>query len=236
LLSLDNGMSGELNAMFEPDKERRAAIVLIGGRSRRMGTCKALLPFGSETALCRVLRILEPMVQRRIVVAAADQLLPTLPADVIVARDARPDCGPLEGIRAGMEAGIARAHSFFVCACDTPLLKLPFVRALWQLLDDDVDAVVPRDDQRFHPLSAVYHGRVLCDIEELLIANRLRPHDLVLRVRTRAVPVDHLRQVDPQLDSLRNLNTPADYRDALLSGGIAITSTVLASLPKYQSS
>ena len=37
-----------------------AAIVLCGGRSSRMGTPKALLPFGPELMLQRVVRQFEP--------------------------------------------------------------------------------------------------------------------------------------------------------------------------------
>ena len=40
----------------------RAAIVLCGGRSRRMGRDKASLPFGTETLLERVVRIVSEVV------------------------------------------------------------------------------------------------------------------------------------------------------------------------------
>ena len=36
----------------------------------------------------------------------------------------------------------------------------------------------------------------------------------------RAIPTSELRQVDPQLDSLRNLNTPEAYRAALKDAGL----------------
>jgi molybdopterin-guanine dinucleotide biosynthesis protein A len=66
-----------------------AGIVLCGGKSTRMGSSKALLPFGSETMLQRVVRLLGKVVSPLVVVAAVEQELPALPRDVIVARDER---------------------------------------------------------------------------------------------------------------------------------------------------
>ena len=75
-------------------------IVLCGGRSTRMGSSKALLPFGSETMLQRVVRLLGTVVSPLVVVAATEQALPGLPASVTITRDEREGRGPLEGLRA----------------------------------------------------------------------------------------------------------------------------------------
>jgi CTP:molybdopterin cytidylyltransferase MocA len=50
-----------------------AGIVLCGGKSTRMGTSKALLPFGPETMLQRVVRLLSDIVSPIVAVAAAGQ-------------------------------------------------------------------------------------------------------------------------------------------------------------------
>ena len=57
-------------------------IVLCGGRSTRMGVPKATLPFGPETMLQRVVRLLGAVVSPIVVVAAREQSLPELPDDV----------------------------------------------------------------------------------------------------------------------------------------------------------
>ncbi len=82
----------------------QAGIVLCGGKSSRMGTSKALLPFGPETMLQRVVRLLGEIVSPIVVVAALDQELPELPGSVIVTRDENEGRGPLEGLRAGLKA------------------------------------------------------------------------------------------------------------------------------------
>ena len=195
------------------------AIILCGGQSTRMGRPKAWLPFGPELLLHRLLRRLGEVVPRRIVVAAVGQLLPPLPADVVVVRDRQPGRGPLEGLRAGLQEGATWAEAFYVSSCDAPLLRPDFVRALLDLLEPGYDAVVPRDADHYHPLSAVYHRRVLPHVEQLLAQDQLRPFLLLQRVRTREVPVEQLRAIDPSLESLRNVNRPEDYRAALRHAG-----------------
>jgi molybdopterin-guanine dinucleotide biosynthesis protein A len=195
-------------------------IILCGGRSRRMGTSKALLPFGAETMLQRVVRLLSTVVSPLVVVAAAEQLLPDLPADVIVTRDEEQGRGPLEGLRAGLKALPERVDSAYVTSCDVPLLVLDFVRRMIDLLSDH-DIAVMEIDGFPHPLSAVYRRNTLPHVEALLAQNRLRPVFLFDAVRTRRVQPAEMISADPELLTLRNLNTREDYLAALSIAGLA---------------
>ena len=185
-----------------------------------MGSSKALLPFGSETMLQRVVRLLGTVVSPIVVVAAPGQELPPLPPAVGVVRDEREGRGPLEGLRAGLKALPAEADAAYVTGCDVPLLVPAFVERLVQLLDDH-DVAVLEIDGLMHPLSAVYRRRTLPQVESLLAAGRLRMGDLIDAVRTRRVRADEMTSVDPGLATLRNLNTPDEYRGALASAGLA---------------
>src|SRR6187200_1491424 len=93
-------------------------IVLCGGRSTRMGSPKALLPFGAETMLQRVVRLLATSVSPIVVVSAPEQSLPDLPADVIGTRDEQEGRGPLEGLRAGLKALPGASEIAYVTSCD----------------------------------------------------------------------------------------------------------------------
>src|SRR5262245_7139211 len=110
------------------------AIVLCGGKSTRMGTAKAALPFGPESMLQRVVRLLGTVVSPIVVVAAQDQVLPELPQPIIVARDEREARGPLEGLRAGLKALPAHVDAAYVTSCDVPLLVTGFVERKIELL------------------------------------------------------------------------------------------------------
>jgi len=189
-------------------------IVLAGGKSTRMGVAKASLPFGPETMLQRVVRLLGTTVAPIVTVAARDQELPALPADVIVARDEREARGPLEALRAGLKALPASVDAAYVTSCDVPLLEPAFVEHMLALLGEHDIAVIEIDGFT-HPLSAVYRRSVLPQVESLLAQDRLRPVFLFDAVRTRRVSPDEMRVADPDLRTLRNLNTREDYEAAL---------------------
>jgi molybdopterin-guanine dinucleotide biosynthesis protein A len=193
------------------------AIVLCGGKSMRMGTSKALLPFGPETMLQRVVRIVREVVSPIVVVSAVDQPLPKLPAEVIVTRDEHEGRGPLEGLRAGLKVLPTDIDCAYVTSCDVPLLEPGFIR---QMLDfaRGYDIAIVEIDGFAHPLSAVYRRTVLPYVEELLALNRLRPAFLFGEVRTRRIRPEQMT-ADPELRTLRNLNTREDYEQALADAG-----------------
>jgi molybdopterin-guanine dinucleotide biosynthesis protein A len=193
------------------------AIVLCGGKSTRMGSPKALLPFGPETMLQRVVRLLTDVVSPIVVVAAVDQPLPELSRQVIVTRDEQEGRGPLEGLRAGLKALPAHVDAAYVTSCDVPLLQPAFVR---EMLDfaSGFDIAVMEIDGLPHPLSAVYRRAVLPEVDDLLASDRLRPVFLFDRVKTRRVRPDEIT-ADPELRTLRNLNTRKDYEQALADAG-----------------
>ncbi len=194
-------------------------IVLCGGRSTRMGVAKATLPFGPETMLQRVVRLLGTVVEPIVAVAARDQELPALPEGVIVTRDEREQKGPLEGLRAGLTALPASVDAAYVTSCDVPMLEPRFVSRMIELLGEHEIAVMEIDGFP-HPLSAVYRRAVLPQVESLLAQDRLRPVLLFDAVRTRRVRPEEMAAVDPELRTLRNLNTREDYLAALQDAGL----------------
>src|SRR4051812_49455108 len=109
-------------------------IVVCGGKSTRMGAPKATLPFGPETMLQRVVRLLATTVAPIVVVAAREQSLPSLAEPVIVARDERDERGPLEALRAGLKALPESISAAYVTSCDVPLLVPAFVERMIALL------------------------------------------------------------------------------------------------------
>jgi molybdopterin-guanine dinucleotide biosynthesis protein A len=192
--------------------------VLCGGQSTRMGRPKAWLPFGPEFMLQRVVRTLSEVVSPIVVVAAVGQDLPKLPESVGIVRDEHERLGPLAGLAAGLKALEGRTAAAYASSCDVPLLTAPFVERVVGALGD-YDLAILRDGQNHHPLAAVYATRLATAARELVAANRLRPVFLLERARAREVDVSEFRQVDLELRSLRNINTPSDYAAALHDAG-----------------
>jgi molybdopterin-guanine dinucleotide biosynthesis protein A len=195
------------------------AVVLCGGHSRRMGKPKAWLAFGPEPMLARVVRRLGEAADPIVVVAALGQELPALPAGVRLVRDPVPDRGPLQGLAAGLGALPETVELVYASATDVPFLEPAWVDRLHQLIGEH-DLAIPFIDGYHHPLAALYRrATVLPAISALLAVDRLRPVFLLDAVCTRVVEATELRCVDPELRTLRNLNTPEDYQQALAEAG-----------------
>src|SRR5947199_85155 len=77
------------------------------------------------------------------------------------------------------------------------------------------EARVPGVGGYLQPRAAVYRVEVAAVAERLLAEGRPRPAFLFDAVPTRFVSSEELADVDPSLQSLRNLNTPAEYEAAL---------------------
>ena len=169
--------------------------------------------------LQRVVRLLSEVVSPIVAVAAREQSLPQLPEAVIITRDEREAKGPLEGIRAGLSALPEAIDAAYITSCDVPLLVPAFVERMIDLMGDH-DIAVMEIDGFPHPLSAIYRRHLLPKVESLLAVDRLRPVFLFDAVRTRRVKPEEMIAVDPELRTLRNLNTPEDYRAALAAAGL----------------
>jgi molybdenum cofactor guanylyltransferase len=191
-----------------------AGIVLCGGRSSRMGRPKAWLPFGDEFLLQRVVRILSEVVNPIIVVAAPGQDLPRLPESIRIVRDESEFLGPLNGLAEGLAALDGLAEVAYLSSCDVPFLRPAFVRRIVESLGDS-SICMPEVGGYKHPLAAAYRINVLPRVRQLLAENRLRPAFLAELVPTRIMREVDLADVDPDLSSLRNVNTPEEYEAAL---------------------
>ncbi len=195
-----------------------------------------MLPFGPERMLQRVVRLVGEAVPREniVVVAAEGQELPPLPEEITVTRDRQPHRGPLEGLACGFAALAEKADAAYATSCDVPLIVPAFIQRMFELLTGH-DIGVPKEENFYHPLAAVYRTSVLPQVEELLAADRLRPVFLFEQCKTREVAVDELLVADSQLKSLRNINQPADYVSAMQDEGFDLTEELLASLKTHGS-
>lgn len=190
-----------------------------------MGRDKATLPFGGRALLQHVVEsLMDAIVPTSIVVVSAvGQTLPTLPSSIIVTHDATPSRGPLEGMAAGLRALPSLVDTVFVSSCDAPFVNPRVIEHLLKQLGN-YDAVVPVDNcdlndrcangQGMHPLCAVYHRRVLKVIEQQLACNELRIRSMVALLSANRLPTRELREFDPELRCLLNLNHPMDYEVA----------------------
>ena len=186
------------------------AIILAGGRSSRMGTPKAMLPFAGEPLIVHIVRRLQPLFPDIVVVAAPGQQLPGMPVRTV--EDEEPYQGPVGGIYYGLRS-IAEDFAF-VTSCDAPFASTTLIDHLLRLRAQH-DIVVPQWGGRLQPLFAVYRTTVLPKLGAQLQAGELRPVGLFEKVNTRIVDEEEIRRFDPEGSSFINMNTPGEYAAAL---------------------
>jgi molybdenum cofactor guanylyltransferase len=197
-----------------------AGVVLAGGRSSRMGRPKAWLDWHGSTLLARAAGLMARTVDGPVVVVAAPgQELPPLPAGVEVVADPVEGVGPMQGVATGLAAARERAGAAFVCSTDLPFLHPAFVRRVVGALGD-ADVALPFARGFRQPLAAAYRTGLAGLVTDLIAQGRSRPgmlyeHCTVVRLTDDDLLADPaVARLDPQLDSVLNVNTPDDYAAA----------------------
>jgi molybdopterin-guanine dinucleotide biosynthesis protein A len=200
-----------------------AGVVLAGGRSTRMGTPKAALEWHGSTLLGRTAGILARVASGPVVVVrAVGQELPDLPENTLVVDDPREGKGPVQGIAAGLAALRGQADIAFICSTDMPFLHPAFIGRVLSVLADNetADVALPVARGFRQPLAAAYRISLADAAERLVREGRLRPGSLfdectVVRLDDATLKQDPaLAALDPDLESVVNINTPDDYRAA----------------------
>ena len=183
-----------------------AGFLLVGGRSSRMGTDKALLPWGGTTVVEHLAELLERTVGSATLVGEPIRYqhlsLPVL-------ADLQPGQGPLSGIEAALASGQARWN--LILACDIPAVSSDLLVRLKAVAgaQDSCSPVLVRDSTgRVHPLCAAYHQSLLPRVRAFLAAGERRLMKLV----------DSLQPVYVEADQeLRNINTLEEWHAATSS-------------------
>lgn len=188
-------------------RQNAAAIVLAGGRSRRMGQDKNFLPVAGRPLIQHIVGQLEPWFDTVLIGANDPDRFAFLQRRVIP--DRQPGLGPLMGLMSCLSE--SRHELNFVTACDIPVMEPHFLMRMIQAADDcDIAMPLSRDGQP-EPLLAVYRKSVCAAAEEVLQRGGRRMADLFERVKVKYVPM-------PETNWYRNLNTMEEYNDAVASG------------------
>ena len=174
-----------------------------------MGRDKASLPFGDETMLERIVRVVRTIAEHVIVVARRHQ---PVPSDVTLVHDAVEDLGPLAGIAAGLAA--SQTDLNLVVACDMPLIRWQVLERLSSMIDN-YDACVAVADGHASVLCGIYRSRIAPDAQALLDSGERRVMRLLDQVQTKRVDAAVFRDIDPRLETFISVDTREKYADAI---------------------
>jgi molybdenum cofactor guanylyltransferase len=198
-----------------------AGVVLAGGRSTRMGSPKAALEWHGSTLLWRTVAIIGRATDGPVVVVRAPgQELPPLPPGAEVVDDPAEGQGPVQGIAAGLAALVDRSEVAFVSSTDLPFLHPAFIRRVLRAVADGADVGLPVARGFRQPLAASYRTALAPAAQRLVREGRLKPAFLFEECTVATLDEAVLRAdavlaaLDPALDSVVNVNEPADYQAA----------------------
>lgn len=192
-----------------------AAIVLAGGRGRRMDERdKGLVELAGRPLAAWVIACLRPQVGE--VVVSANRNLDAYAAlgCPVVADELPGQPGPLAGILAA--AGHTRAAWLLVSPCDTPFLPADLAdRLLAGARREGVELVRAAEPGRIHYAIMLLHRRLLDDLAAALAAGERRVQGWQARHR-------HAEAVFESPEAFLNVNSAADLAaaEALLSAGM----------------
>ncbi len=182
-----------------------SAILLAGGRSRRMGVDKATVLIAGKPLWQRQLRVLNDLRPGAVWVSART-VPPWCPREIEVVTDQPPSCGPLSGVAAGLHR-LQTSH-LLVLAIDLPRMTAEHLGKLWGLARPGT-GVIPLHGDYFEPLCAIYPAEAAAAAEKAL-----KNHDASLQHFAQNL----LRKSQAQFYDLPsgerplylNMNTPSD--------------------------
>ena len=192
-------------------KRRLFGLVLVGGRSIRMGRDKALICYnGTETQLERSSALLRLECQKVFVSQRKDQAF-ELPSFADVIYDSVKEVkGALRGILSAMHKH--PDEHWLVIACDLPNLEANTLRKLVREFESDSPQLIAYKssyDDLPEPLCAIYPagslGELLANSREL---KSYCPRKILMAMNARLVEQDNPT-------SLNNVNTTSEYHESI---------------------
>lgn len=178
-----------------------SAAILAGGKSSRMGSCKAELPWGGKT-------LVEHQVNKISALGISDIMVSGYSRPVTGTRfvpDIYPEKGPLGGIHACLCA--ANKAACFVISVDTPLFSPDEMKLLIKAhLAGDSPITVAEHRGTLEPLIGVYDSSLSDAAEEILQGANTSVKHLLDQIGFAVCEFS-------DENSVRNCNTPDEYNE-----------------------
>ncbi len=129
-------------------------VILAGGKSRRMGEDKALLPFGDfETLTEFQLHKLQAHFDN-VYISCKSKKKFNFEANFIEDNPAYHDSSPLIALLSAFEQ--LQCETLFIISVDTPFIQAQHYQALYRYHDRQTKAIVAQTTSGTHPLCALY--------------------------------------------------------------------------------
>jgi len=181
-----------------------SGYVLAGGKSRRMGTDKALLMFQNEPLLKHMIKLIEPFCLR-VSISGNNSDYSVFGAEIVP--DLFADGGPIAGIYSTLCH--SKSDWNLLLSVDVPFVNDELLHYLISNIGE-YDCIVPKHDLGVEPLIGLYHKQVIPVIDDMIKVGDYKLMNLVQKLNTRFLDCSSLIKSNSRL--FMNINNPKDYQ------------------------
>lgn len=186
------------------------AVILAGGKSRRMKRDKLALPFGTATILASAVDRFSAYFDKVYISVADANKYPEIKAARLT--DIYKGCGPMGGLHAALKG--SEDEGIFLVAADLPHSDPLVAKRIIELAGNSDICVTTDGESRFEPLFGYYRKTILPYVELALKSGNYKLAELFDKVRLRVVTKEELGSLFTE-KLLLNINYPEDYERLL---------------------
>jgi len=197
---------------------QKSAVILAGGFSRRFGRDKGLVVLAGKPLILHVIDRVSKVADEVLVVVSSEEqknkfeTILEEKANLVIDKD--DSHSPLVGAITGFKS--ANAEYSLLLPCDTPLVSTQTVQFLLDMCTNR-SAAIPRWPSGYiEPLQAVYRTKsALTAAKTALKQGKMNMRSMIANLRgVRYVSTMVLEQLEPDLLTFFNVNTPQDLKKA----------------------
>ncbi len=179
------------------------AVIIAGGKSSRMQTDKALLPFGGDSSLAQYqYKRLSQLFSKVYISAKTNKF----DFEVAVIEDIiTQTSSPLVALISIFET--LTVESVFILSVDAPFVNEEVIKKLYEAKEDRYDGIIATSPNGLEPLCGIYQRGFLKESKKALANNEHRLQALLNQLTIKHVYFD-------KLEYFINLNYPKEYREA----------------------
>jgi len=197
---------------------QKSAVILAGGFSRRFGSDKGLVNLDGKPLVRHVIDRASKVADEVLVVVSSKEqknkfeTILEEKADLVIDKDESQS--PLVGAITGFES--AKGEYSLLLPCDTPLVSTQILQFLLDMCTNRSAAIPRWPNGYIEPLQAVYHTKsALTAAKTALAQGNRNMRSMINNLRgVRYVSTMVLEQLEPDLLTFFNVNTPQDLKKA----------------------
>ena len=183
-----------------------SAIILAGGKSKRMKYNKEYIKINGEYLVHTQIKKLSQIFKEIIVVSSNKEHYKDLSVKVV--SDKLSGNSPIIGLHAGL---IESTNNYnFVIACDMPNISLEFIDFLEKQLNSNKDAYVVKINRYIEPFQSIFSKKAIPVIEKLVKEKEFGFQNMVKQINTYYLSELEISSFLNKIDLFKNINSEAE--------------------------